>query len=409
MVSEFGDPTAVDGAATALRQGARAAENARAQAAKARPDLWQGAAAEAYSAAVDKTLPETLSIADALDAASGTLSRYAVVQREAQSSFAGAQADFDHAAKALRANPLDVPAALTVAKAGFAALGAQGKLQQAAATAAEELRSALGEDGDARPWWDPFGWFNDEEDPDEHVSDNILDDDSFDPDDVAQGSIGDCFMLSSIVSLLNSDKGDEFIRDHVRWDADKQGYWVTLYSNGEPEEVFVEYVFDNGAKQSDWDWFIFSGDKPSIAALYEAAMRQEYGYDFLDGGQPYEAMEIITGHDTEVVANNDYSGLDSDQVDDLREVITDGGQVVLSSPRSGDHHITVTDADGTSREVEVVTGHSYVVTRIDANGDVWMRNPWGPGNSADGGGEFRVSSDDVADLFWRATSTNITE
>ncbi len=331
------------------------------------------------------------------------------MQREAASAFAEAQDDVDRSARALRGNPLDLGAALTGLRAEFAATAALGQLQEAAATAAAELRAAIGEEGDGRPWWDPFGWFNDAEDPDERVSDNILDDDAFDPDDVAQGSIGDCFMLSSVVALLNTDAGDAFIRDHVRWDAEREGYWVTLYANGEPEEVFVEYVFDNGAKQSDWDWWIFGGDKPSIAALYEAAIRQEYGYDFIDGGVPAEAMEIITGHPVDVIENGNYAGLDADQVDELRDVLDDGGQVVISSPRSGDHQITVTDPDGNSREVDVVTSHSYVITRIDPDGSVWMRNPWGPGNSADGGGEFRVSAADVEDLFWRATMTNVTE
>ncbi|MEV8339297.1 C2 family cysteine protease [Leucobacter sp. NPDC077196] len=408
-MSGFGDPAAVEAAAAALRTGSQAAERARDQAARARPDTWSGAAADAYSAAAEQTLPESLRLADTLEAAAGTLRRYTAVQREAQSHYEQAQSDVDRATQALRSNPLDIPAALTIARAEFAAFGALGQVQQAASTAADELRAAVGEEGDGRPWWDPFGWFNDPEDPDERVSDNILDDDAFDPDDVAQGSIGDCFMLSSIVSLLNSDQGDEFIRENVRWDPEREGYWVTLYSNGEPEEVFVEYVFDNGAKQSDWDWWIFGGDKPSIAALYEAAIRQEYGYDFIDGGVPAEAMEIITGHPVDVIENSNYAGLDEGQVDELREVLDDGGQVVISSPRNGDHQITVTDPDGNSREVDVVTSHSYVITRIDPDGSVWMRNPWGPGNSADGGGEFRVSPEDVEDLFWRATMTNVTE
>ena len=409
MVSGFGDPAAVEAAAAVLRSGARSAERARHEAARARPDTWTGAAADAYTVAVERTLPESLRLADALEAAAGTLSRYASVQREARSAYEQAQGDVDRATRALRSNPLDIPAAFSIARAEFAAFGALGRLQEAASAAAAELGAAIGEEGDGRPWWDPFGWFNDPEDPDERVSDDILDDDAFDPDDVAQGSIGDCFMLSSVVSLLNTDEGDAFIRENVRWDPEKEGYWVTLYSNGEPEEVFVEYVFDNGAKQSDWEWWIFGGDKPSIAALYEAAIRQEYGYDFIDGGVPAEAMEIITGHPVDVIENSNYAGLDPEQVDELREVLDDGGQVVISSPRNGDHQITVTDPEGNSREVDVVTSHSYVITRIDPDGSVWMRNPWGPGNSADGGGEFRVSAEDVEDLFWRAAMTNVTE
>lgn len=407
MVTGLGDPGAVGTAADDLRRASASAERADAIVRGIKPEVWRGAAAEAFGTAATATLPRTRNLADSLLAASGTLTRYAAVQHEALSSSDGAQADFDKASRDLRDNPLDVLAAATLVQSRLAAFGAVGRLQQAASIAAAELRAHVGEEGDGQPWWDPFGWFTESEGPDERVSESILDDDAFDPDDVAQGSIGDCFMLSSIGSLLSSDAGDEFIRDNVRWDAEKGGFWVTLYSNGEPQEVFVDHVYSDGARQEDWDWLIFSGDKPSIAALYEAAISQEHGYGYLDGGVPADAMEMITGRTVDVVENSNYSGLDSEQVDGLRDVLDDGGQVVISSPRSGDNQITVTAPDGGTREIDLVNTHSYVVTRIDADGSVWMQNPWGPGNSADGGGEFQVSPDDVADHFWRATTTNV--
>lgn len=404
----FGDPDAVAAAALDLHRASTAVADAGSLVEGARPRVWEGAAAEAFTASAEKTLPQAESLAKALRAASGTLGRYAAVQREAQSGYEDAQRVVDRTTRALRSNPLDVPAAVDLVRSQFAALGAVGRLQQAASIAADELREAMGLDGDARPWWDPFGWFNDAEDPDERVSDNILDDDAFDPDDVSQGGIGDCFMLSAVVALLNTDEGDQFIRDNIRWDADKNGYWVTLYRNGEPYEVLVEYVFDNGAKQNDWQWLIFGGDKPSIAALYEAAIRQEYGYSAIDGGQTEDAMAWITGEPVTVIANDNYAGLSDGQVESMRDVLDDGGQVVFSSPRSGDNRITVTAEDGSTREIEIVNKHAYAVSRIEADGSVWMRNPWGPGNSADGGGEFRVDADDVSDLFWRATASNVT-
>lgn len=408
-MSGFGDPGAVMAAADDLLRASSAAADAQGLAKRARPEVWMGEAADAFTTSATKTIAPARRLEDALRAASGTLSRYSAAQREAQSSYEHAQADFDRSARAVRSNPLDIPAALNLVQSRLAAFGALGRLQEAASIAAGELRAASGEDRADRPWWDPFGWFNDEDDPDERVSESIMDDDAFDAEDVSQGSIGDCFMLSSIVSLLSSDGGDEFIRENVRWDADKGGFWVTLYSNGEPEEVFVEHVFDNGARQNDWQWLIFGGDKPSIAALYESALREKYGYSFLDGGVPSEAMEYITGKDVDEISTSDYSGLSSSDFEELREVVNDGGQVVLSSPRGGEHQITVEAPDGSTREVEIVTGHAYAVSRIDADGSVWVRNPWGPGNSADGGGEFRVSADDATELFWRAASTNVTE
>ena len=413
-MSGFGDPAAVSSASDSLRRAAAVAEQARSLASRAQPDVWRGRAADAYLSANRETLPSATRLSDALDSASGTLGRYAAVQRELQADYERAQADLDRSVAALKRNPLDVSAGMTAVGAQVAGLGALGKLQQAAASAAGELRALSNEDGNdgAHPWWDPFGWFTedrDPDDPDQRVSDNVLDDDSFTSDDVAQGQIGDCFALSSIVSLLNTDAGDDFIRDNVRWDPDKKGYWVTLYEDGKGEEVFVDHVYGKGARQKDWEWFIFSGDKPSIAALYESALQSKYGYSYLEGGLSWEAMEKITGREVTQQANEDYSGFSPRQVDSLRDVLNAGGQVTVSSPRSGEHPLTVEAPDGSTRQVELVTQHSYVATKIEADGSMWVRNPWGPGNSADGGGEFKVSADDVARLFWRSASTNISD
>lgn len=410
VVSGFGDPGAVMAAADDLRRASSVAEDAHALVERARPELWRGAAADAFTTAARATLPEARGVADTLLAASGTLTRYVAAQREAQSGYDNAQADFDRAASALKSNPLDIFAAAHLVQSRLAGFGALGRLQEAAAIAADELRAASGEAADGNPWYNPFGWGLDKEDPHDRASKDIMDDDAFDSDDVAQGQIGDCFLLAPILSLLNSDGGDDFIRENVRWDEDKKGFWVTLYSGGEPEEVFVQDVYGQGARQKDWEWWFLSGDKPSIAALYESAYREKYGYyDLDDGGISSDAMELITGKPVTEIANSDYSGLSSSEYQGLREVLNDGGQVTLSSPRSGDHQLTVTDTAGNTREVEIVTQHSYVVTRIDEDGNVWLRNPWGPGNSADGGGEFRVSAEDATSLFWRAASTNVTQ
>lgn len=424
-MSAFGDPSAVLAAADSLRGASTRTESARSLVQGAQPEIWQGAAADAFTASARRSLPRATDLAETLVAASGTLTRYAAAQRAARANFESAQADTDRAISALRSNPLDIPAALHLAKSQLGAFGAHGQLQQAASIAAAELQASLGEDGAGRSWWDPFGWFNDEANPDRRVTKDIMDDDSFDPDDVSQGGMGDCYLLVSIVSLLNTDAGDKFVRDHIRWDDDKNGYWVTLYPGGKPKEIFVDYVYGQGATQHDWvldythgDKRFVAGDtdKPSIAALYESAYQQEYDYDKLSGGgKVYEAMELITGKPSDVIGGQNSggmsgwtTGLDEQDFQSLRQVINDGGQVALSTPDDGEYPLTVTDSSGNTREIEIVTDHAYAATRIDPDGGVWVRNPWGPGNSADGGGEFRVSPEDAAKVFKRSASGNIT-
>ncbi|MCC4907523.1 C2 family cysteine protease [Microbacterium sp. cx-59] len=407
-MSTLGNPDAIEAAAARLDTLAESTRAAARRIRTATADEWEGEAARAYAEAQQTVEQDADELAETYRTGAATLQRYAGELRRHRAAYESAAASFETARQAVRDNPLDVGALLDAGRARLAALGAAGEIQAAAARAADELRAAIDDDADGNAWWDPFGWWtHDDTVPDQPVNESITDENAFDADDVDQGSIGDCFMLSSIVALLGSDEGDDFIRENVRWDAEKNGYWVTLYENGEPTEVFVDKVFGNGARQSDGDWL--PGDKASIAALYEAAIEKEYGYGFLDGGEPEDAMTIITGRDVEVVENESHAGLTESQIDPLRENLANGGQVVLSSPREGDHTITVEGPDGSTREIDIVNKHSYAVTRIDADGSVWMRNPWGPGNSADGGGEFKVSAEDIADLFWRATYTDVTD
>lgn len=404
-MSGWGSPEAVAAGAAALDAAADAARQAAGLGRSAHTDGWAGQAADKYAEARGAAVRQTSGLEDSYRAAASALHRYAEQMRSARSGYENAAATYESARNAVQANPFDLFAWADAARSRIDAFAAVGQLQSAAAEAAAALRAAAGDQADGNEWWDPFGWFtSDATKPGEQVGKSVMDDDAFDPDDVSQGQIGDCFMLSSIVSLLNTDDGDAFIRKNVRWDDTRNGYWVTLYENGEPTEVFVDKVYGQGARQSDWQWLIFSGDKPSIAALYESALQEKYGYSYLDGGVPADAMEAITGQSVNVMDK----GLGSTSFSVLRENLEEGGQVVLSSPRSGDNQITVQSPDGTERQVDIVSSHAYAVTRIDADGNVWVRNPWGPGNSADGGGEFRVSADDAQRLFWRATYTNVT-
>ncbi|MFG6401178.1 C2 family cysteine protease [Microbacterium sp. P04] len=409
-MSVTGDPNAVEAAAGRLSTAATALEGVADSIHDVDLDEWEGEAADAFRSAQTETQTAADELAKAYRSGQATLARYAAELRAGRGRYEAAAATFETARRSVEADPLDVGAYVSAIGSRVEAIAAVGEIQAAAARAAAELQAAVSSETEGNEWWDPFGWFTgDESEPDQPVTESILDDDAFDADDVSQGSIGDCFMLSTIVSLLGTDEGDEFLRDHVKWDAERNGYVVTIYVNGEAKDVFVDNVYGQGARQDDWEWLILSGDKASIAALYEAAIAEEYGYGFLDGGVPADAMEIITGEEVLEVKNESYAGLSNDQLDPLRENLADGGQVVLSSPREGDHTITVQGPDGATREVDIVSTHSYAVTRIEDDGSVWVRNPWGPGNSADGGGEFRVSAEDVEALFWRATYTDVTD
>lgn len=409
-MTNFGDPSAVAAAATELLATSRAVEAAVDTVKTIKSDRWQGETADAFRVSIADSIPPAYSIADSLRSAFGTLTRYSEAQRQAQTDFNNAQVRVDGAAERINADPFSLSARIDYVSATSQAYAAMGRLQQAASIAAQELLEASTyEEVPKHPWWDPFGWFTDEADPLEHrpnkqVDDDLLESEGFDSTIVRQGSIGDCFLISSVISMLDTDEGDEFIGEHVRWDPDSDGYWVTLYPDGQPKEVFVDKVYAHGSTRA------LSGRPPSMASLYEAAFAQEFGYGYLDGGYSSHALEVITGKESTTLSSTFRGGLTSGHREELRGVLEDGGQVIASSSKTRNPtELSITRHDGTVEEVRMVGQHAYVVTKIESDGSMWVHNPWGPNNSYDGGGEFKVSADDVPRVFWRANYININD
>lgn len=401
MTTIPGDPAAIEARADTIAAAGLGVDAATTTARAISISDWDGAAEEAYLGHRASVVERATSLAEAYPDPARALGEYAAVLRANQERYTAARETVGAlTAQALRVPfPANLPAILRdLGNAHEEALAAVGAVTQAAAGAAARLRAAFPgptEEG-ARPWWDPFGWGRDPlATPNVTVGPGVLDADNFDESDLNQGQIGDCFLLVGIQGLLRTSEGDQFLRDHVRWDPATQAYIVTIYDDGTPVDVSVTQIFGGGARNN-------GQDKPSIASLYEAAFAEHFGRDYLDGGHADEAMERITGH-----GSDGTGGIWPFNTDrgDARQAIDDGAIAAISSPRGGDHtyDFTVRDADGneSTQSVDIVNKHAYQVEKIEENGDVWIRNPWGPENSADGGALIRVPSDVVDDIFGR--------
>lgn len=400
-----GSPTAIHRVASVWR--ASAAKVAAAEKPlRASLELdWEGEAADAFCAKQRAILPQVQSTAERLQAAAGILEGYATTLTRLDHTYADAHHDAERARARLRSNPLDLVAGLDLAAGALAQRALLWQAQQAADDAARALRGLIGDEvGGSQHWWDPLGWWDDEAIPDENVNGDVLEDTNWDPATVQQGNIGDCYLISTVMGYMRTADGRDLLERNVRWDEKADGYWVTLYVNGQPSEYFVDKIYEHGAEQVDGKTLWWQNTSPNIVSIYEAALAKAITYDDLDdGGRASTTMEMITGQPAT------YQDLEYSHYDDTTaagaKALASGSSVVASSiPGDGKielDDVTVLRPDGSTvvTDVKIVKSHAYEVERIDSDGSVWLRNPWGPENSADGGGLLHLSADQVRTTF----------
>ena len=143
------------------------------------------------------------------------------------------------------------------------------------------------------------------------------------PTDVSQGTLGDCWLLSSMQSL--AQRNPQWIKDHIKQTSPGE-YTVTLFDqNGKETPVQVDAKLLTHS-----DGTLASGNKASVLwpALYEKAAAKlasfegpESGYDALYAGFGPQGISMITGNTTPnffqvddggVVRAHQFNGLDAE-------------------------------------------------------------------------------------------------
>ena len=231
------------------------------------------------------------------------------------------------------------------------------------------------------------------------VDASTMADDRLDPDELTQGTIGDCWVLAPLLSLMDSDAGDQFLRNNVSWDPVKNGYWVTLYPppDATPTKVFVGSVFRNGVTTMVGP----DDSKYGCAAIYEAAISKQVGYDHLDGGGwPDESIQLITGRSCDKYDPGNVTA------EAINQAVGNHYPVVAGTSRSfegdGASVVDMWHKDGTTMSPyvcgDLAANHAYEVVGVDPSGMIGLRNPHGePGE--DGGGVFYISRADFDSHF----------
>lgn len=400
-----GSPGAIRTAAAALQASADGAAGAADTLRTLDVESWQGWAATKFRGRRSAIAADVGEQAVDPAAAAALLSGWADQMADADAEIAVVQDAMRAAWRALFALPPDLTVLPDLARAQRTLATLRFLRERGALHVADQLYALISSDRSdlAALTWPPDGWPPPQSLQTVPLSSTILEDATFDPLDVRQGGIGDCYMLASLMALMQTDEGDQLLRDNITWDPALQGYWVTLYDDGTPVRYFVDRAQAGGATE---------GGAPGIVSIYEAALKEHMTFaDLTNGGWPDDTFPIITGHDADEVTHT-AGGRDPWDTDALRTRLDDGEQLVASTGSVGDDgavQITVNrqDADGNLQPetVDLHGPHSYAVAGVEPDGSVWVINPWGAGNSADGGGPFLVSAADFNLYFGNVGSS----
>lgn len=226
-----------------------------------------------------------------------------------------------------------------------------------------------------------------------HIADMPL----FGPDgpdiknDLNQGGLGDCWVLSSVAAVAERDPS--FFPDHIHQNPNGT-YTVTFYQDGHPVPVTVDGSLPLSGGGTA---YAHTPAGNNWVPIYEKAYAQfKGGYGNIDGGNGDVGMHDLTGAPTE----RDDPG----SLADLRQRI-DSGDAVTTGSKQGGFLGTGWGADDTTDGGKVVQGHEYSVESVDMNAHpptVTLLNPWGA-NAQDNGHpvpeEITLTEDEWHDHF----------
>lgn len=197
-----------------------------------------------------------------------------------------------------------------------------------------------------------------------------------DPDDIAQGSIGNCWWMASLGAVAHADPS--VIEGAITSNANGS-YTVRLYDDGAPVYVTVtpEMVLVDGKPSlARSPQYLLSDNQTMGYELWpmvmEKALALHYGdYEKTEGGTADVGLEILTGVPSTNHAPGDLS------IEDIAGIIQGGGAVGLSSMAQGQGKDLPTYGQQAGAD-RLIRGHAYYVSAVDTQkGTVTVVNPWG--------------------------------
>ncbi|XP_053568514.1 calpain-8-like [Bombina bombina] len=197
--------------------------------------------------------------------------------------------------------------------------------------------------------------------------------------DVCQGSVADCWFLSSVASLtMNEEFLSLVVPENQSFQTDYAGiFHFKLWQYGEWLDVVVDDRLPTKKELNQQNlMFVKSGTENEFwSALLEKAYAKLNGsYESLKGGWPFEALQDFTGGISEIYYLNEAPG-------DLFQIIQKALKMKSLVTCS-----TISDANEPEKRTKenVIKGHAYsLVGAVEVSLDVGkeklirVRNPWG--------------------------------
>ena len=203
--------------------------------------------------------------------------------------------------------------------------------------------------------------------------------DSIKPDAIFQGTVGNCYLLSSIASV--AEQNPEAIKNMIQ--ENKDGTYTVTFADGKDKPITVEApteaelgLYNNGSKYGVWASVIEKAYGLHRVDTRELDLRKRTAVEKTGGGGwPKNAMKSLTGSDIET---SNISSLPGNQLNEqLKEAFAkDSNRAVTATIMPNKK---VGDTNRTKDNYPV--GHAYTI--IDYlplgadNGVVKIRNPWG--------------------------------
>ncbi|UZN02266.1 C2 family cysteine protease [Cellulomonas sp. S1-8] len=196
------------------------------------------------------------------------------------------------------------------------------------------------------------------------------------PEDIQQGSIGDCWWMASLGAIAQADPG--IIEDAITVNANGT-YTVRLYDDGRPVDITVtpEMVLVDGAPALARSPQYLLADDTTLGyelwpMVMEKALALHYGdYEKIEGGWPADGMAALTGRESTSHDTDDVS------IQELASTLSDGGAVGVASLTKEDAKKSAYYQGDAGADV-LYANHAYYLQSVDVDGGtVTLVNPWG--------------------------------
>ncbi len=193
--------------------------------------------------------------------------------------------------------------------------------------------------------------------------------------DVEQGALGDCYFLAAIGAMAKTNPGElqKLIKDNGDGTYDVtlhvKEHWYSLDHTPTVITVNGEFPMRSNGSPAYADY----GDTKEIwvMLLEKAFAKYSGGYEEIEGGNPGEAMTMLTGNSFETM----YTLLSSENelLERIDSAMNENIPATASS-RSLDSNKEEKIADATG----AVGGHAYIIQSVNRSSQtISLYNPWG--------------------------------